>query len=166
MLFSPSLYGPLVESFLSGGQGPDALQRIPDGITLFPDARFPEEALAGLWLWFDNLDRSHRISQHLQSREAAFWHGIMHRREPDPVNAAYWFRRVGKHPVFPLLHEAAAVEAAYIQEGPEWDPVTWIEDWEAARRQPGTAPHRTALAVQRIEWELLFHHCAAPVPCR
>ncbi|MBM3796805.1 MAG: hypothetical protein FJW31_22770 [Acidobacteria bacterium] len=77
---------------------------ISESRTLFPDSRLPEEAMAELWLLFDDLDRSHQIYQRLDSREAAFWHGIVHRREPDPANAAYWFRRVGRrHAIFPAL---------------------------------------------------------------
>src|SRR5690349_119973 len=56
---------------------------------------------AGLWLAFNFLDESHRISQENEGHRARdYWHALMHRREPDHSNAAYWFRRVGTHPVF------------------------------------------------------------------
>ncbi|MCA9010767.1 MAG: hypothetical protein KDB01_13545, partial [Planctomycetaceae bacterium] len=62
---------------------------------------------AGTLLLWDFLDESHTISQSMEGkgtpRTADYWHGIMHRREPDPGNAAYWFRRVGKHPAFMSL---------------------------------------------------------------
>src|SRR3974390_1770578 len=48
--------------------------------------------LAGLWLVHDFLDESHRISQDIATTSGSYWHGIMHRREPDPDNAKYWFR--------------------------------------------------------------------------
>src|SRR4051794_41678662 len=44
---------------------------------------------AGLWLLFDFLDESHRVSQELHTPEGSFWHAIMHRREPDPDNSKY-----------------------------------------------------------------------------
>ncbi len=58
---------------------------------------------AGLWLLAGDLDRSHTISQDLDSAEGSFWHGIMHRREGDFGNAKYWFRKVGEHEVFAQL---------------------------------------------------------------
>ncbi len=62
---------------------------------------------AGLLQVHDFWDASHEAAQEaddLGEREfSAYWHGIAHRREPDPGNAAYWFRRVGRHPA---LHPA------------------------------------------------------------
>src|SRR5438067_2545091 len=77
-----------------------------------------------LWLYFSCYDESHTISQSIESVEGSFWHGILHRQEPDPGNAAYWFRRVGSHPVFPELQEAAAElnVAGLFPLGKTWDP--------------------------------------------
>ena len=36
---------------------------------------------AALWLYADDLDRSHRICQQIEDATGSFWHGIMHRRE-------------------------------------------------------------------------------------
>src|SRR5690242_1748407 len=52
---------------------------------------------AGLYLYFDHLDPAHKIAQDIETPDGSFWHGIMHRREPDDENSAYWFRRVGAH---------------------------------------------------------------------
>jgi hypothetical protein len=39
--------------------------------------------LAGLWLYHNFLDESHRLSQDLGTPTGSYWHGLMHRREPD-----------------------------------------------------------------------------------
>src|SRR5437016_6034779 len=62
---------------------------------------------AALWLYHDFLDEAHGISQSIDTVEGSFWHGIMHRREPDASNAGYWFRRVGEHAVFDELARLA-----------------------------------------------------------
>lgn len=68
---------------------------------LQPDAEL-ECLEAGLLLLHDFDDESHTISQSLEDKDplgtANYWHGIMHRREPDASNAAWWFRRIGRHP--------------------------------------------------------------------
>src|SRR5262249_3411310 len=64
------------------------------------DGDMARACLAGLWLYHDFLDESHQISQEIDTPTGSYWHGLMHRREPDYGNAAYWFRRVRAHPIF------------------------------------------------------------------
>lgn len=62
---------------------------------------------AGVLLLHDFDTQAHSIVQGLegdgQLQTADYWHGIMHRREPDPGNAAWWFRRVSGHPAASVL---------------------------------------------------------------
>jgi hypothetical protein len=133
---------------------------------LLAGARAPQAALAGLYLYFSCLDEAHEIAQQLSSAEGSFWHGILHWQEPDPGNSAYWFRRVGVHPIFPALASEAAQIAAHYPAGvsfdARWDPFRFIDLCDRARRQPGTALESLALEIQRGEWQLLFHYCAGP----
>jgi len=89
---------------------PAALRRIRDANVdeLFPSAHARQAALAGLYLYFSCRDEAHEVAQADSSAEGSYWHGILHRQEPDAENASYWFRRVGKHPVFPGLLQAAS----------------------------------------------------------
>jgi hypothetical protein len=121
--------------------------------------------LAGLWLYLDFFDESHAVSQDVATAEGSYWHGLLHRREPDFFNAKYWFRRVGDHPIFAPLRDEAARLAA---DGPAagrglaaragWDPFAFVDLCEAARSgKPDLA--RLCQQVQQREWELLFDHC-------
>jgi hypothetical protein len=125
---------------------------------LFPEARFPDGAMAGLYVHFSCFDEAHRIAQDLKTKEGSFWHGILHRQEPDAANAAYWFRQVGKHPVFPALAREARL-AGY-DAGTEWDPFLYIDYCEGARLRSGSEEERLANRVRQIEWQLLFDYCA------
>ena len=134
-------------------------------VDLFPQARFPEPALGGLWLYFSGADECHAIVQDLPGSETAFWHAILHRQEPDPGNAAYWFRATGSHPVFPqLAHAAQGVmelhSGVLFRPREKWDPFAFIDFCEQARRQPGSQSEQAALEIQRAEWQLLFDYCA------
>jgi hypothetical protein len=129
--------------------------------TLFDGSRAPEAALSGLYLYFSCLDEAHQIAQEINSAEGSFWHAIMHRQEPDSSNSAYWFRRVGKHPVFPALNDFAS-HLCEFPSGASWDPFRFIEFCETARRSPGSVVEKTALEIQRSEWQLLFDYCASP----
>ncbi len=112
--------------------------------------------LAGLWLRCNDLDQSHRISQEIHTPDGSFWHGIMHRREGDFGNSKYWFRRVGRHPVFePLAAEAKALD---VFPSGEWDPYQFVDLVEACLSWPNPEPE-PLLRLQQAEWQLLFDHC-------
>src|SRR5262249_43212807 len=99
------------------------------------------------------------ISQDLQTAEGSFWHGILHRREPDAGNAAYWFRRVGTHPVYaPLATDARALGMTL--PGGGWDAFAFIDACER-HRDTGSDAEVLLRKVQRREWELLFDWCFA-----
>ena len=110
------------------------------------DTTFADAIKSGLLLWNDALDASHTISQGLANATGSYWHGIMHRREPDYSNAKYWFGRVGTHAIFPevrnralaLYNETAAPSAALasigqaIADNAAWDAAQFIDWCQAA----------------------------------
>jgi hypothetical protein len=113
----------------------------------------PAACRAGLWLAFDFLDESHRISQDLHTKEGSYWHAIMHRREPDAWNSKYWWRQVGGHPVFEELRGEAAKFG-----WKAWDAATFVDECE---RERGTGSERERLLreAQLAEWQVLFAWC-------
>jgi hypothetical protein len=113
--------------------------------------------LAGAWLLYNYLDEAHRISQDIDTATGGFWHGIMHRREPDSSNAAYWFRRVGNHPVFEPLAKDAESLGLRLGSG-RWNPFDFIDCCEK-HRDTGTPEETLVRRVQQREWELLFAWC-------
>jgi hypothetical protein len=118
--------------------------------------------LAGLWFRYDFFDESHSISQEINSSTGSFWHGILHRREPDYGNAKYWFRHVGRHPIFaPLCKDARALAAEsssagadFLKEKSQWDPFAFVDFVAETVRQQTN--EKLCREIQRREWELLF----------
>ena len=124
---------------------------------------------SGLLLWNDALNESHNISQGLENQTGSYWHGIMHRREPDYPNSKYWFGRVGTHPIFPQLRERAiaifkeipnpsetlAHIAQTIETEENWDAYQFI-DWCQAAENGTDDVTRFLQQVQAEEIKLLL----------
>ena len=122
--------------------------------------------IAGIWLHHGFLDESHKISQSIATPTGSYWHGLMHRREPDYSNSKYWFRRVGNHPVFTSLLESLAVmtpqaqitEFETMSKQSTWDPFTFIDYCEMSCQQPSPLKE-LCKRIQQIEYQLLFDYC-------
>jgi hypothetical protein len=97
---------------------------------------------AALWMYIDDLERSHTVSQSIPDATGSFWHGIMHRREGDFGNSHYWFNRVGTHPAMDDIED--------------YDPHAFID--AVAARQSGSQDELVDL--QRREFKALFLWCA------
>jgi len=122
---------------------------------------------AGLFQWHDALDESHECAQSIEGRgkhrAGDYWHAIMHRREPDYGNSKYWFRHVGRHPIFSELGRRAALlidDAA-----PEWrdrllrggwDPFAFVDLCETATQKRTSRQIDLAESIQEIEMLLLL----------
>lgn len=100
---------------------------------------------AGLWLYVDELDRSHRISQSIHNATGSYWHAIMHRLEGDFGNSHYWLRQTGHHP-------------AMDQGADGYDAGQLVDDSHEAYRSKQLP--EDLIALQRAEWWTLFRWCA------
>ncbi len=133
------------------------------------NSTFGNAIKSGLLLWNDALNASHNISQGLENQTGSYWHGIMHRREPDYSNSKYWFGRVGTHPIFPQLRERAIAIlqeisnpsdalrsiAQAIEASEDWDAYQFI-DWCQASENGTDDVTRFLQQVQAEEIKLLL----------
>jgi hypothetical protein len=180
--FDPAAYGPVLAKLLQPQRLPALAVEPPDPAWHGPlqaleqeaafapfrirDASMAAACRAGLWLLFDFFDQAHQQSQDLDTPEGSYWHALVHRREPDFDNARYWFRRVGRHPIFAALHDEAARLAAaephpaagFLSTHKAWDPFAFVA---LGQSTAALGPDAVLLCrrVQLCEWQLLFDYC-------
>jgi hypothetical protein len=124
-------------------------------------------ALAGLWLWVDALDESHKIAQDLVSTTGSFWHAIMHRREGDFSNAKYWYARCDGHHVMKMLGAIASSLIEGFESDPSvvrvvsggWNPDGLVDLVAAVNNKPSDKRYAVAVKLQQAEWSGLFDYC-------
>ncbi len=61
-----------------------------------PPAEFADPVKALWWERKGYWEKAHDMVQDLTSKEAAWVHAYLHRKEGDQMNAAYWYERAGK----------------------------------------------------------------------
>jgi hypothetical protein len=195
-VWNPARYAPAVQSLLARQSlpplGPGQPDRTAESLlhslhdaSMFNsrpvvDPQMADCCRSALWLAFGYLEQSHAISQSVDTPEGSYWHGIMHRREPDFGNAKYWFRRVGRHAAFEDLIVAAGevdLAAMTAAEGSSksdderiaaairrcvsakaWDPMAFVELCQQVMERGGPA-EMWCRQVAQIEWRMLFDYC-------
>jgi len=137
--------------------------------TLFAHSKIKNKSfgncvLSGLYLRLNNLTVSHDWSNEISSPDGSYWHGLMHRREPDVHNSNYWFRKVGSHPVFNVLlekvqqFEGGETEINSLTGSGTWDPYKFNNLCDEARGS-GSDLESLCIKIQNEEWYLLFEYC-------
>jgi hypothetical protein len=119
-----------------------------------------ELARAAVLLWHDHFDAAHTIVQDIENADASLLHGILHRREPDYMNARYWFRRVGPHRSFEcvvgkikvaLLTTNVEVVAKQIAPNDKWHPLSFVDFLEDNAKRNDTAYDHFMRQIQSAE---------------
>lgn len=127
---------------------------------------------AGLFLWHDELEASHTLSQSIEGigelQLGDVWHAILHRREPDYSNSKYWFRQIGRHPLHRELVEPARaiLEQSRAPETDTWrnrllrgdtfDPFAFVDLCQACADDEESDLAHTARTLQLAEMTLLL----------
>jgi hypothetical protein len=161
------LDGPHAPTLTTGAVSPDAraaLAKFDLARAFAPKSVVDREAadccVAGAWLAHGELDEAHRLVQAHAGELAAYWHGVVHRREGDYANADYWFARAGEPPWAVALAAAAQLDPATATLGArdEWDAPGFVA---LVRRALGGDRSLVApcQALQFAEWRLAFDEC-------
>ncbi len=122
---------------------------------------------AGLFYYHNALDDSHKEAQKLEGDTAAYWHGMVHRREGDFDNARYWMRRAGEQPVFQEMQGRSSDGAPNMSRQTNWDPFLFINLCEQFKY--GEHEYKKEIGhLQRVEFAVMFDYvwrrCVSPEP--
>jgi len=138
------------------GQTPSEHTALVEQVLADPALKDKQTIAAGLWLYIDDLSRSHSISQGLNRPSGSFWHAIMHRREGDFSNSHHWYRKAGQHPVLKRIDSGGGGGGAGTAVG-SYEPHAFVDRVERAAAQDSDSPD--LVAMQRLEWVALFEWC-------
>ncbi|QDU72895.1 hypothetical protein [Mucisphaera calidilacus] len=156
-LFEKRTINETMPGLVTQGPGdPELVNLVRDYVRQEPIASKPE-LVAALWLYVDELDESHKVSQGIETPTGSYWHAIMHRREGDFDNARHWYRRVGIHPAQSRITSAGGGAGSGTAIGP-FDPIDFVDRVERAVRR-GDTDLPELVAIQRREWRTLFEWC-------
>ncbi|MGL4514807.1 MAG: hypothetical protein ACRCT8_17090 [Lacipirellulaceae bacterium] len=166
-LWAAALDGPSAGALGQASADPDAaatLRQFDLAAAFSPKRVANREAadccLAAAWLAHGELDEAHALAQAHEGPVAAYWHGVVHRREGDFGNAEYWFDRAGEAPWGALLATAALTDPATASLGArgQWDARGFVALCRTAVRGDATliAPCES---LQLAEWRAAFDGC-------
>lgn len=121
-------------------------------------------------LYHDHHDPAHNLVEDRGDRDGCLIHALLHRREPDYWNAAYWFRRVSGHPIYRAA-TPAAIRAAQTPEARAvlerltlsgtLDPLALVQECERAAERPAAESIAYLRTVQHLEFAALVEHLIA-----
>ncbi len=138
--------------------------KIFGGAALLPDA--PTGLIrAGLFYYHNALADSHKEAAKTEGDAAAYWHGMVHRREGDFENARYWFRRAGEQPFFQELQSRASDASPHMARQPNWDTFLLVHLCEQYKY--GEAEYKKEIGhLQKVEFAVMFDYvwrqCVGP----
>lgn len=164
LALNPHAYQALV--VIDAAPPPELAILSPENVLIKPSDQ-ANAILAGLWLWHDGLEASHQLSQRNDTPTGSFWHAIMHRREGDFANSKYWYARCADHPVLPILAAQAsplldplpADKSLLKLTARGWNPAAFVDLVASVYQSPDDPRYELCVALQRLEWRLLFEHC-------
>jgi|SRR5579859_3103800 len=121
---------------------------------------------SALYIYFDCFDEAHQVAQDHEGVTGNWLHAVLHRREPDAGNSKYWYTRVDLPGEVSqdLAQEALKylggtpmreLEAFHrkLSKSKEWEPKTFVDLCEQARKGNDSGPLTRALAdIQKAEW--------------
>lgn len=159
---------------LDSGKPDSSVNEVIDGLTAelafkgfeVADRLMAQSCIAGIFLLNNRLEASHKISQEIESQTGSYWHGLMHRREPDFGNVKYWFRQVNNHPVWCDLctyandltqEQTAEAVTDFLREQKVWVPYKFIDLCESALSSR-TEIEQLCREIQMHESILLFDY--------